>query len=320
MRCSGDRWGWGPIAVHVGHGDPDAFRPGQATPATIFPRRRTVLHGQKERGFTLVEVMVATVIFVLLVGLLLSITSQAGKIWQKSENDKGRRQVGRAVLEMIARDFEAAQLPLRSDRSGSLEFTKNPAAIPESYRNRDAIFWQAPVPGQKDGDLQEVGYFVQWVEGENGQPSRGELCRLRVPATNANSIFNNSNAWLSEDKLRTYAPGSKNTNTFQGLLAENVFGLWVTLYGTNNQVMTNSITYTSRSTNAPFSFAEIAIAVADPQTGRRLASEQEVISKYNRENKDFTIEEFVASLPDSIKNGVSVFKTRVRMENSKLLK
>jgi len=275
------------------------------------PLRATRGSRPSRGGFTLIEVLVATAVFLVLLTLLLSITSHAGKIWQSSENQKSRREVARAALEMIARDFESTQFPLRSGSANSLEFARNPAAISATYKNRDALFWQAPLSGPSEsGDLQEVGYFVQWIEVA-GQPPRGELCRLRVPAANSDSIFNDPDNWLSDDKLKKYAPGSTDTNTYHGSLAENVLALWVTLYDTNNVPITAS-PYSSRS-DPQVASAEIAIAVADPQTGRRVFSTADITSHYDEP----TIDDFVSKLPPDIRQGVGVFKTRLYIESSR---
>ena len=264
------------------------------------------------RGFSLVEVLVATAVFTLMLLLLLSITSAASRLWQKGESLKVRRQAARAVLEALTRDLEAAQFPLNRKSANSLELLLNPAAA-DGLLNRDAIFWQAPISGEgTSGDLQEIGYFVQWIT-EPGQPPRSELCRLRVPATNADTVFWSPQNWLTAAKIAAYASGSKNTN-YPGLQAENVIALWISLFGKNGTNLTQlPAQYSSRSTNYPYpARAEIALAIADPIILRHLSSANDITAHYGEAN----IDEFVSKLPAQIREGVTVFRTSVNLEGS----
>lgn len=265
------------------------------------------------KAFSLTEVLVATAVFALLLTLLLSITSGTSRIWQEGESQKARRQAARAVLDVMTRDLEAVQFPIVKGSTNSLEFLLNPAGA-SGLLNHDAIFWQAPVPGESvSGDLQEVGYFVQWITDAN-KPPRSELCRLRVPATNATAIFNSPQDWLTSTKIDTFAPGSKDTNNYQGLQAENVIALWITLFGKSGTNWTPLPSpYSSRDTNLPYpARAEIALAIADPTILRRLGSADAITSKYNAS----TIDAFVSALPPEISKGVSIFRTSVNLEGA----
>lgn len=273
-----------------------------------LPSRNSSGVARRGRAFTLVELMVAAAILCLLVGFLAAIVSQTTAIVAKADAQKSRRQAARVALEMITRDIEAAAFPLLPASTNSLQFLLNPADVP---LNRDAAFWQAPVPGDTSAsDLSEVGYFVAWTTNE-GYPV-GELRRLRVPPSAADSIFRNPQGWLTVQKLDAYAPGSEGTgtNALRGLIARNVLGLWITLYDTNNTVLAGT-GYDSRATDVRPASAEVALVVIDPAAAKRLGSTAEVIARYA---SHATPEAFADSFADkNLRDSLQVFKERVQM-------
>jgi len=255
-------------------------------------------------GFTLIEVLVATAVFILLMGLLLSLTSEASRLWQRAESQKARRQIARIVLETIGRDMESAAF---TTNTNSLQFLLNDSVrIGSTNLNPTAAFWQAPTLGSMPGTLSEVGYFVQWIG------TKSALCRYYVPSTATNSLFSSNSTiwdkWLWPDKITSYAPGLQNTDTYGGLLSENVVGLWITLYDSNNAAMTN---YDSRTTTRRPTSAEISIAVIDPRTARRLVQASQITDSYSRSTN---ADSFVADLIPNLREGVQIFKTRVQLQ------
>jgi len=252
-------------------------------------------------GFSLVEMLVATAVFVMMMTLLLTITSQMNSAWQQADAQKSRRQSARALLDTIVRDMESALLPLDSANKKSVWFLMNPAAV--GFRHRDSLFWQAALP--EDGgksDVTMVGYFVRW-EG-----TRSILCRVYIPPGDPNyRIYEAPETWLNDAFLDAVAPADK-ANDYRGLLAENVFALWVTLRDRDGGLITAP--YDSRSeSNLPAS-AEVALVIADPLAARRL---DQPLTSYNQA----TVEDFVAALPEGVRKGVQIFRTRINLEASR---
>ncbi len=69
--------------------------------ATNFSRR-------KPSAFTLIEIMVATVIMIILVGLVIQITSEVLKVWTRSSGKLSANAEARIALEMVTQDLETA--------------------------------------------------------------------------------------------------------------------------------------------------------------------------------------------------------------------
>lgn len=61
-----------------------------------------------KRAFTLIEIMVATVIMVVLVGLVIQITSEVLKVWTRSSGKLSANAEARIAMDMITQDLETA--------------------------------------------------------------------------------------------------------------------------------------------------------------------------------------------------------------------
>jgi len=268
------------------------------------------------RSFTLVELLVATAIFFLLMMILLSLASQGSGIMQKMNREKTNREVARVLLECIGRDLEATVFPFNASSTTSLRFQQNPASLRSGgYLNPNALFWQTAWNGTSstNGDIADVGYFVKWVIDSTGM-AHGTLCRMGIPPTSADSIFQSQT--LNASLLNKYAPGLADTvpgssTAYKGLMADNVLGLWIILYDRKMVRLTSP--YDSRTTSRRPAYADISIAVLDPQIARRINSSNLglMITDHYAGPTVTNATVFVSQLPASIRAGAQAFETRV---------
>lgn len=70
--------------------------------------RKPIFNSRKRSAFTLIEIMVATVIMVVLVGLVIQITSEVLKVWNRSSGKLSANAEARIALEMLTQDLETA--------------------------------------------------------------------------------------------------------------------------------------------------------------------------------------------------------------------
>ncbi|XHR30568.1 MAG: type II secretion system protein J [Chthoniobacteraceae bacterium] len=192
------------------------------------PKRR---RGAKQSGFSLIEVLVATTILALIVAMLGTIVGTVGSYFRATSGRSECALSARAIADYIQTDLKAALLPLYPDDTSnrSLQFVLNPAAFTESYKNGDALFWQAPVANDTTyGDIAEVGYFVKWLTGTSSPVP--VLCRFFVEpaapsATSYYNIYKSPDNWLNQTTVDAVAPATSD-RYFAGLFSENVVAIW----------------------------------------------------------------------------------------------
>lgn len=183
---------------------------------------KPLLLSRHRAAFTLVELLVASGIFMMLSVLLLSITNQATTLWSRNHQQSQLREKARTALDFISSEMRQAVLPLdRSSQTGP-QFVVNPAGVTAPYRLRDTVFWQAPIATSRtSGSLAIVGYFIRNDGG------RYQLCRFFVNPDDANyRLLSDPADWVNDDLLESVAPGDE-SSSYRGLFLENVVGLWV---------------------------------------------------------------------------------------------
>lgn len=182
---------------------------------------------RKNPGFTLVELMVAMVIFLVMLGFFGRILSSVYDTWDASKREADVSQNARAILNLIERDLSTAVV------SGVLQFGQNPVLDPaqmpldpSNFPERqitDSMFWWMPTTQTESNGICPVGWYLS--EGMDARNRK--ICQLRrysAPAFRYNAVGNEVGKiyWLqsSLDKPVSIAPDSR-------VLCESVLGFWV---------------------------------------------------------------------------------------------
>jgi uncharacterized protein (TIGR02599 family) len=156
---------------------------------------------RNQRGFTLIEIMVATVIMVILMGIIFQLTASMADIWRSTSGKISAFQAARNGFEAMSRSLEQATLmtyldyvdnntppqprpgqfstnwaPSTYARASELHFVSGPATelLPASYSNATqshAVFFQAPLGVASDTKwqrlnqlLNSVGFYVEYTD------------------------------------------------------------------------------------------------------------------------------------------------------------
>jgi prepilin-type N-terminal cleavage/methylation domain-containing protein len=131
-----------------------------------------------KRAFTLIEIMVATVIMVVLVGLVIQITSEVLKVWTRSSGKLSANAEARIAMDLITQDLETAvfrnngQQWLRvqgpettggnyQDDTVSLKLFSPALDRPQKYSSSDTLPAGASVGDDIPGDICAIGYRLQ---------------------------------------------------------------------------------------------------------------------------------------------------------------
>jgi len=216
------------------------------------------------RGFTLVELLVATAIFMLIVVLLCAAYTGITQTVQRAEALKETNATGRVALEWITRDLERLRPAPAGDLYRTTMGTSTNVPMPTSgpqlfiaggngpiaasTRNPHAAFWQIPSEEGSARGMAIVGYFVRWVD--DGAVKRPVLCRLYLPQTNSayQQMYTSNGAWLTDDMLTANAYASTNipanapagSPAYKGWLVDNVISVWFRALDANGNAITNS--------------------------------------------------------------------------------
>ncbi len=184
-----------------------------------------------ERGFTIIELLVATAILVIIAGVLFSIFGKASDAWLSSEATVDRQRSARLTLDMMNRELSEALVTTGSQPNSTIKF----------FGTNTAVYFVAPVPpgGNYLSDLAEFGY--RFVTNSAGNP----ISNIYRYSTYFNTDPLQSNAWLD---IRSDGPpffnGTSNAfaNTFgsTNVLAENILDLEFYYYDTNDFTGTNT--------------------------------------------------------------------------------
>ena len=125
---------------------------------------KTHRKNQSRAGFTLMELMVAMAITTIIVTVLVSITSIATDTWNRSRAELRAMRQGKAMVESMARDFEA--LVVRKGNEFEWLSAETPSSMPggsggnlESSNACDLIFFTG------SGGVYHVGLYVGMVRG-----------------------------------------------------------------------------------------------------------------------------------------------------------
>ncbi|MGA7214166.1 MAG: prepilin-type N-terminal cleavage/methylation domain-containing protein [Terrimicrobiaceae bacterium] len=290
--------------------------------------------GRPPGGFSLLELLVATAVFVGLALILVSIAASLSSFWQMGIAHNERRSSALSAFSRMARDLRFATLP-PDPSATNFQFVINPASVGTNYSLPQSVFWQAPVASDRsNGNMALVGYFVQWVSETNSRPAP-KLCRLVV---DSNYSMQKPSDFVSDKLIASSAPATKDSG-YAGQLAENVLGLWLQpLDQRKNPILTNAKAqafpngqfdstkgYTVTLTNAPGTLVfpsalpaslEVALVAVDARTAKRLLGRP--AEKPGAATSDMwnDVNTFYSNLPQEIKQGARIYSTVIDLQSA----
>lgn len=166
------------------------------------------------RAFTLIEIMVATVIMVILVGFFIQITSEVLKVWNRSSGKLATNAEARIAMELLTQDLETAVIrnngqqwlrvdaPKETEQSGSSLYSDQTVALKlfsPALDRPDQTLLGADVSG---GDICAIGYRLAYKESYTNGPDVYALYRRVVdPETTFNQFLGSSSQGASSPQL-----------------------------------------------------------------------------------------------------------------------
>ena len=179
---------------------------------------------QKEHqsAFTLIEIMVATVIMVVLTGLVIQITSEVLKVWNRSSGKLASNAEARIAMDLLTQDLEAAVF-----RNNGLQWLRSEKDSTSMGTNTVALRLFAPTLDRPEGpgDICAIAYQLENRDPVSGSASQGDpddrlwiLYRLVV---NPQDTFTGLMGTSNQGSLP-----SKNASNWQGVgVNESIVGI-----------------------------------------------------------------------------------------------
>jgi len=153
-----------------------------------------------KRGFTLIEIMVATTIMVILVGLVIQITSEVLSVWNRSSGRLSANAQARIAMELITQDLESAVF-----RKNGMQWLR---AEDETING----------PAGSTVATVSLKLFSPALDREEGP---GELCGIAYKLEYANPIDGSLGAGTTDNRLFIlYRLVVSPESTFEDLLGE----------------------------------------------------------------------------------------------------
>lgn len=177
-------------------------------------------------GFTLIEILVASAIFLILLTVVISALSQASSLWQRSMGKIESFQDARLAFDSMTRNLSQATMnsylgydsmtnPTRYIRQSDLRFLigdAGSASVPGTPGTGQAVFFLAPLGYSTNatnfgaGDLLNTcGYFVTYTTNVNmpphasgvSNPYRYRLNQLLAPTEQNNVYDSTGSGWFT---------------------------------------------------------------------------------------------------------------------------
>jgi prepilin-type N-terminal cleavage/methylation domain-containing protein len=205
-----------------------------------------------KKAFTLIEIMVATVIMVILVGLVIQITSEVLKVWNRSSGKLSANAEARIAMELLTQDVETAVFRNNGQQWLRVESPQNPGGPYEDQTVALKLFSPALDRDQSSpGDICAIAYRLSYREAYAGATDKiYALYRSIARPDDTFNLLMGSPSETSSKQLQLTGQGfwdESDVEVDENYLAGNIVDFKVILYeddgtGIPNPVNWNPIT------------------------------------------------------------------------------
>ena len=195
------------------------------------------MKNKAKRAFTLIEIMVATVIMVVLVGLVVQITGEVLKVWSRSSGKLAANAEARIAMDLITQDLETAVF-----RNNGQQWLRvdAPEVSGGSYSGQTVglkLFSPALDRPSGPGDICAIGYRLSYKTSYTNGPDVYALYRMTVdPKTTFDDYLgsgdpvNSAQGSLAEPGKAPANWSNANIESDDNYLVSNIVGFKVLIY------------------------------------------------------------------------------------------
>jgi prepilin-type N-terminal cleavage/methylation domain-containing protein len=195
------------------------------------------MKNKTKRAFTLIEIMVATVIMVVLVGLVIQITSEVLKVWTRSSGKLAANAEARIAMDMITQDLETAVF-----RNNGQQWLRVDAPLLSGgdYEGQTVglkLFSPALDRPSGPGDICAIGYRLAYKQSYPNGPNVYALYRMIVDPAQTFNQYLGSGVAASSPQGSLADPGTNGADWADNLivadenyLVSNIVGFKILVY------------------------------------------------------------------------------------------
>ena len=179
-----------------------------------------------QSAFTLIEIMVASVIMIVLTGLVIQITSEVLKVWNRSSGKLAANAEARIAMDLLTQDLEAAVF-----RNNGLQWLRSEKGSTSLGTNTVALRLFAPALDRPEGpgDICAIAYQLENRDPVSGSDSQDDpddrfwtLYRLVVnPQDTFTSLMGKSNQGSLPNKDASNWTGADVSESIVGIDGSN---------------------------------------------------------------------------------------------------
>jgi type II secretory pathway pseudopilin PulG len=175
-----------------------------------------------QSAFTLIEIMVATVVMIVLTGLVIQITSEVLKVWNRSSGKLATNAEARIAMDLLTQDLEAAVF-----RNNDLQWLRSEKDSTSLGTNTVALRLFAPALDRPEGpgDICAIAYQLENRDPVSGSASQGDpddrLWILYRMVASPEDTFDNLMGVGNQDALPAKNKPAWNSNSIVGSNGSN---------------------------------------------------------------------------------------------------
>ncbi|MEM6885618.1 MAG: type II secretion system protein [Verrucomicrobiota bacterium] len=237
----------------------------------------------KQRAFSLIEILVSVAILTALMTMLFTIFNQGTNAWQSTERKMSAFREARAAFYYLKRDLSnmvvSSSVKWSFHEDTSTLFSE-PDLPPQAHGDAIVFLTSTPLAGQNEdeskSDLCLVGYYLAYRQTSRSQPKKSYNLYRYFRSSDPTWAASGSGATATQGLLAFIQSGSNNLNTLlytpptdsDGILAHNVINFEVQAYDQFLQPYTG---LTSLNTDKP-EIIEISMTLFNQETAQKFTT------------------------------------------------
>lgn len=188
-----------------------------------------------QSAFTLIEIMVATVVMVVLVGLVIQITSEVLNVWNRSSGRLSANAQARIAMDLLTQDLETAVLRRNGQQWLRVEAEEDVGSPTAGQTVALHLFSPAMDRPEGAGDISAIAYRLAYApayDGPNAPDTFALYRRIATPRETFDNIMGTGSGSVQEELVDGFWAVAAVLDS-DNFLVGNITDFKVFVYGTD---------------------------------------------------------------------------------------